>query len=51
MSAFWCVAPSHSWIVMNLEINPVQILSKDEDFGNNGFLAIIHFNYDKKLLV
>lgn len=46
MFSFLCVAPSYSRIVMNFEINPVQILSKDEDFVNN-FLAVIHLDYGK----
>lgn len=50
MFPFWYAIPSHSQIVMNFEINPVQILSKDEDFGNN-FLTVIHLNHGKKLLV
>lgn len=37
MSALWCVAPSHSQIVINFETNPVQILSRDQEVGNNYF--------------
>lgn len=47
MSAFWCVALFHSWIVMNFEIKPVQILSRDGKVGNNCFFPIIQLWQNK----